>query len=50
MREIDRLVEEIRHLQFDDIEKMYQKCLDVYKRQVMMSVVFLIVNLGDYHT
>ena len=29
MREIDRLVEEIRHLQFDDIEKMYQKCLQL---------------------
>lgn len=27
MREIDRLVENIRRLQYDDVEKMYQCCL-----------------------
>ena len=29
MREIDRLVEEIRHLQFDDIEKNVSKMFAV---------------------
>lgn len=48
MREIDRLVEEIRHLQFDDIEKMYQKCLQLKEIALEQKDDYILCLASNY--
>ena len=48
MREIDRLVEDIRRLQFDDIEKMYQSCLRLKELSIVAKDDYMLCLANNY--
>lgn len=48
MSEIDRLIDEIRRLQYDDIEKMYQSCLKLKKLAVEQKDDYALCLVNNY--
>lgn len=48
MREIDRLVEDIRRLQYDDIEKMYQCCLKLKELSIIQKDDYTLCLANNY--
>lgn len=48
MREIDRLVEDVRRQQFDDIEEMYQSCLKLKKLAIEQKDDYIFCLASNY--